>query len=85
MSGTHGAELDELGDGLKVVPVSALLGTGSLENVGDQVGVTDLLLSHETDQVSLIGVDTVLLELGVGESGETVVEEVELDPLLAAR
>jgi hypothetical protein len=103
-SSEDGAELDELGDGVEVVGVRALLGTcrgsycdqnrvegrgakgsqltSTLQNVRDQVGVSDLLLGHEADELSLLGVNTLGVELGVREPGETVVEEVELDPLL---
>jgi hypothetical protein len=56
--------------------------TGTLKDVSKEGSVTDLLLSHESNQVTLLGVDAVLLELGVREPSETVVEEVELDPFL---
>jgi hypothetical protein len=56
--------------------------TSTLQDVRDQVGVSDLLLSHEADELSLLGVDTLSIELGVRKPGETVVEEVQLDPLL---
>lgn len=44
--------------------------------------MSDLLLSHEADELSLLGINTLGVELGVREPGETVVEKVELDPLL---
>ncbi len=39
----HSAELHELLHSLKVVPVSALLGAGALQNVAEQGRVADLL------------------------------------------
>ena len=40
-SGQDGAELNELLNGLEVVSVLALLGSSTLQNVGQQGGVTD--------------------------------------------
>lgn len=45
----------------------------------------DLLLGHKLQEVALFGVDAGLIELVVGKLGETVMEEVELDPLLIQR
>jgi hypothetical protein len=77
---TYGTELDKFLNGVEVVLVLALLGTGTLKDVGQQGGVTDLLVGHELDQELLLGIDTLSGELLRRESGETVVEEVELDP-----
>jgi len=44
--------------------------------------MADLLVGHELDQRDLIGVDAGIGELLLGESSDTVVEQVELDPLL---
>lgn len=68
------------GDGIRGAKGRRL--TSTLQDVRDQVGVSDLLLSHEADELSLLGVNTLGVELGVREPGETVVEKVELDPLL---
>jgi hypothetical protein len=38
--------------------------------------------NSQLDQVSLLGVDTLSLELLDGESSETIVEKIKLDPLL---
>lgn len=43
------------------------------------------LVGHELDQVLLLGVDALSLEFLGRESGQTVVEQVELDPFLVER
>ena len=44
--------------------------------------MSNLLLSHEAQQVTLLGVDALGVELGVAEPGEPVVEQIQLDPFL---
>lgn len=84
-SGEPLAEVDKVSDGVKVVLVLALLRGGSaavVDDVGQERGVADLLVGHELDQRDVIGSETGLGEVLGGESGDTVVEQVELDPLL---
>lgn len=78
-------EVDKVSNSLKVILVSALkrsLFTTVFDNVGEQLGVTDLLIGHEVDQRNVVWSHTGLGKLLLGESGDTVVEQVELDPFL---
>lgn len=84
-SGETLAEVDKLSRSFKVVSVLALLGgrsTTFLLHVADQSGMRFLLVAHKVDEVDIILGDTGLGKLLGGESGGTVVEQIELDPFL---
>ncbi len=76
------AEVDELADGGVGVVVSALHGCLSTQDVAEQGRVANFLVGHELDQESVRGGEAGGFEVGDGEAGESVVEEVEFDPLL---
>jgi hypothetical protein len=44
--------------------------------------MTDLLLGHELDQVTIIRVQAGCLELGIRETLQSIAEQVEFNPLL---
>lgn len=84
-SGQSLTEVDKLSRTLKVVSVLALLGGGSttLElHVTNEPSVRDFLVSHKVDEIDVILGDTGFGELFGGKSGCTIVEQVQLDPLL---
>jgi hypothetical protein len=75
-------EVDELADVGEGVVVGALRRGGVSEHIGQKGGVALLLLSHEGDQRAVLSSETSSYEVLIGEDGETVVEQVEFDPLL---
>jgi hypothetical protein len=75
-------EVDELADVGERVVVSALRRGGVSEHVGQKGSVALLLLSHEGDQRTVLSSEASSDEVLIGEDGETIVEQVELDPLL---
>jgi len=75
-------EVDELADGAVGVVVGALGRSSLAEHVGEEGGVATLLLSHEGDVGAVLSSQTGVEEVLRGEDGETVVEQVELDPFL---
>ena len=84
-SGESLTEVDKVSDSVKVVGIGTLLGWG-VTAVGDDVGeegsMADFLVGHELDQRDVVGVQSSLFKLFSAESRDTVVEQVELDPLL---
>ena len=70
-----------ISEGTSVVVGTLLCGSRS-EDVGQELGMSSLLVCHELEQATLIGVDTGVLKLCHGECLQTIVEEIELDPLL---
>jgi hypothetical protein len=81
-AGKDGVEVDEFADSGEGVVVSALRWGGVSEHVGQQGGVSLLLLSHELDQRAVLGSESGSNEVLLGEDSKTVVEQVKLDPLL---
>jgi len=82
------AEIDKVPDGVEVVRVLASLCASSStvgEDVAEQDGVADFLVGHEVDQGDIVWSESGGGELLHGESGDTVVEQVELDPFLVQR
>lgn len=76
------AEVEILADGGVRVVVGALHGCLGTEDVADQGGVADFLVCHKFDQESIGCSQSGGLKVGDGEAGETIMEEVQLDPLL---
>ena len=52
------------------------------KHVGEESGVSLLLVGHEADELLVFRGDSGCIEVRLGEGSETVVEQVELDPLL---
>ena len=52
------------------------------QNVGDEIGVTDLLIGHKLNQEAILCTQARCLEVVDRELGQSIVEEVELYPLL---
>jgi len=75
-------EVDELADGAVGVVVCALGRSSLAEHVGEEGSVATLLLSHEGDVGAVLSSEASVEEVLCGEDGETVVEQVELDPFL---
>jgi hypothetical protein len=65
--------------------ISAHLGSfvTSSNHVAQQDGVTDLLVAHEFEQVTLIGINSSSFEVIDGEGSQRMVEEIILDELLS--
>jgi len=76
------AEVDKLADGSKGVVVGALGSSGRTKHVAEESGVARLLVSHEFDVGAVLGGKTGIKEVLGRKDGETVVEEIKLDPLL---
>lgn len=75
-------EVDELADGAVRVVVGALRRSSLAEHVAQKGGVATLLLGHEGDVGAILSSQTGVEEVLCREDGETVVEQVELDPFL---
>lgn len=54
----------------------------SSKHVGEEGGVSGLLVGHELDEVHIRLGEVQLGKVGLVEAGENVVEEIQLDPLL---
>ncbi len=67
---------------VEVVLIFTSSRSGSLQDVGDQIPVSDLLIGHEFNQESIGGIDTDGFEFFNRESSESVVEEIEFDEFL---
>lgn len=84
-SGKSLTEVDKVAHGLEVVLVLALQGSCATtvgDDVADELCVADFLVGEELDEGARLGIDASGVELCVGKALETVVEQVELDPLL---
>lgn len=75
-------EVNELADSAVGVVVSALGRSSLAEHVGKKSGVASLLDSHEGNVGAVLSSETGVEEVLLREDGKTVVEQVELDPLL---
>ena len=75
-------KVEPLTDCVVWIVVDALLGCRLAEHVGQKGGVAGFLVGHELDERHVFRIETSLEEFGLGEAGETVVEEVELNPFL---
>lgn len=75
-------EVDEFADRFVGVVVGALGRRRLAEHVGEKRGVSTFLDGHELDVGTVFSGETGLEEVLLGEDGEAVVEEVQLDPFL---
>ena len=75
-------EVDELADGLVGVIVRALGRSGCTQHVGQKSGMPGFLVRHELNQRTVLGREASVEERLLVEDGQTVVEEVQLDPFL---
>lgn len=75
-------EVEPLSNGVVWVVIDALLGCSLAQHVGQEGGMSAFLVGHELNERHVLGSETSLEEFGLGEAGETVVEEIELDPFL---
>lgn len=76
------AEVDVLADGSVRIVVGTLHRCLSAQDVAQQGGVADFLVGHELDQESIVGGEACSLKVFDREASESIVEEVQLDPLL---
>ena len=70
-----------ISEGTSVVVGTLLCGSRS-EDVGQELGMSSLLVCHELEQTTLVGVDAGVFKLCHGECLQAIVEEIKLDPLL---
>jgi len=75
-------EIDVLPNSGEGVIVGALNWRSLTKHIGEKGCVTRLLLGHELDQAAVLSSETGGKEVFLGEDGKTVIEEVELNPLL---
>lgn len=76
------AEVGEFADSLIGVIVSALGRSSLAEHVGQKRGMSRLLISHKLNVRAVLRSQTRIKEVLFVEYGETIVEQIELDPLL---
>lgn len=76
------AEVDILANGGVWVVVGALHGCLGTQDVADQGCVANFLICHKFDQESISRGEPSGFEIGNGEAGKTVMEEVQFNPLL---
>ena len=77
-------EVEGLVEGLEWVVVGTHWSgaTWSSKHVGEEGGVSGLLVGHELDEIHIRLGEVQLGKVGLVESGENVVKEIQLDPLL---
>ena len=75
-------KVQEFANGRVWVVVSALWWCGLSKHVSKKRSVTLLLLGHEAQKGHILGGKTGSSEVLLGKGRKTVVEQVELDPLL---
>ena len=75
-------EVDELADRAIWVVVSALGGSSLAEHVGEESSVTSFLGGHKSNVGAVLSSQTSVKEVLGREDGKTVVEQIELNPLL---
>jgi len=79
------AEVDKVADGVEVVLVRAAFCRSHVEAreyVGKEDRVSEFLISHEIDERDVIEAHASFSKLVDGEPGNTIVEQIKLDPLL---
>ena len=81
-SGELLAEIDEFSNGFVGVVVCALNWCLCTKDVCEEGSMTDFLVGHELNEEAVAGSETSSLELLGGKGSKTIVEKIELDPLL---
>lgn len=79
------AKVDKFPDCREGIVVCALHGGLGTEHVAEDGYVTDLLLSHELDEVSVFSIEASGSEICFREHSQAMVEQVKLNPLLVQR
>lgn len=75
-------KIEPFTNGVIWIIVDTLLGCSFSEHVGQESGVSTLLVGHEFDERHVLSIETGLKEISFGETGETVMEKVQLNPFL---
>jgi hypothetical protein len=75
-------EVDEFANRGEWVVVRALWGSSLAEHVAQQGGVASFLDSHKRNVIAVLSSETLSKEIFGREGGETVVEQIKLDPFL---
>ena len=75
-------EVDELADSAEWVVVCALRRSSLAKHVGKESGMASFLDSHKGNVGAVLSSEASIEEILLREDGETVVEQIELNPLL---
>ena len=76
------AKVEVFADRTIGIVVGALRWRSCTEHVGNESGVANFLICHEFEQETIFGCEACCLEFCSTEASKTIIEKIQLDPLL---